>query len=107
MDWKVYIEYRPDRLRTYLYITRIVGTGLRELLVEGGSKIVTLKDGEILDKDVTHFAEFDDEHLMRLVVEALDKRGIKAPAQSYTEGKLEATTEHLQDLRKLIPKLRT
>src|SRR5690348_16860646 len=103
-DWQVHIEYRPGVMSTFIYVMRRRELGLREFLVKGGDEVRTIKDAEAA-KDEVYFARFEDDFIGSLIVEALDKRGIKAPAKSYLEGKLEATSEHLSDLRKLIPKL--
>ena len=103
-DWQVFVEYRPGMMSTFIYVSRRVTPGRVEFLIKGGDEARTIEQEDAL-KDEVYFARFEDEFIGRLIVEALDKRGIKAPAQSYTEGKLQATQEHLQDLRKLIPKL--
>lgn len=103
-DWQVHIEYRVDMLATYVYVTRRVEANKTEFITKGGEQHVVKDMSGRKDEDL-HFARFEDEYVARLLVEALDKRGVKAPAQSFVEGKLEATSDHLQDLRKLIPKL--
>lgn len=102
-DWQVHVEYRPGQLATFIYVSRRFGDKL-EFLTKGGDEGVTV-DRLGAFKDEVYYAKFEDDFIGRLIVEALDKRGIKAPDQSYVEGKLQATTEHLSDLRKLIPKL--
>jgi len=103
-DWQVHVEYRPGMMSTYIYVMRRREVGVMEFLVKGGEEVQTVKD-EGAFKEEVYFARYENDYIGRLIVEALDKRGVKAPAQSYVEGKLEATTEHLQDLRQLIPKL--
>lgn len=39
------------------------------------------------------------------VVEAIERLGVKPPERSHVEGRLEAQTRHLEDLRKLVPGL--
>lgn len=103
-DWQVHVEYRPDDMRTYVYATRRAGTDETQFLIKGGIEIVTHKYGVKYDDEV-HMLAIEDDYILSLLIGALDKRGIKAPAQSYIEGKFEATQNHLEDLRKLIPKL--
>ena len=103
-DWQVFVEYRPAQVSTFIYVSRRRELGKIEFLVKGGDEIHTV-DETTAPKDEVYFARYDDDHIGSLIVEALDKRGVKAPAQSFIAGKLEATTDHLQDLRKLIPKL--
>ena len=59
----------------------------------------TQKTGEQLVFDETMLWDYSD--LQELVTE-LKKQGIKPKDASYTEGKLEATKEHLQDMRSLV-----
>jgi len=40
--------------------------------------------------------------LLPLLMEALTKKGVKPPAHSFVEGKLDATERHLQDMRKML-----
>ena len=102
-DWQVYIEYRPGMMSTFIYVSKRAGDSI-EFMTKGGTEFVTVTDKGAF-KDEVYYARFEDDYIGRLLVEALDKRGIKAPSQSFIEGKYEATNSHLQDLRKLIPKL--
>ena len=104
-DWEVHIEYRPDRVTTYAYILRRSGKDI-EFITKGGLEHRILPQGASKDENI-HFAQFEDMHIASLFVQALEERGVKPPQQSYIEGRLEATQDHLQDLRKLVPKLRT
>lgn len=103
-EWKIFVEYRPGMLATFIYISKRIDVGVNQFLVNGGNEVITVKTDAPLKNEV-YFARVEDDYLLSLLVEALDKRGIKAPSQSFIEGKYEATNEHLQDLRKLIPKL--
>jgi len=42
------------------------------------------------------------EEVMQAIVEAFNERGIKPESGNKTEGKLEATEKHLEDLRMLL-----
>lgn len=103
--WRVSVEYRPGVAATFIYVGRKVTPNTREFLVKGGEEVVTIDPTTAQQTEEVYFARFEDDHIGSLIVEALDKRGIKAPSQSYIEGKYEATSDHLKDLRKLIPKL--
>ena len=105
MDWRIHIEYRPGDMRTYVYAMRRLDNEQMQFLTKGGKQMVTKKPDSPDDGEL-YLLAVEDDHILSLLLEALDKRGIKAPAQSYIEGKLEAKTEHLEDLRKLIPKLK-
>lgn len=99
-DWKVFVEYRPGVMSTFIYVSRARGDNKVEFLTKGGDEAVVV-DRTSAFKDEVYFARFEDDFIGSLIVEALDKRGIKAPSQSFIAGKLEATENHLQDLRKL------
>lgn len=106
MDWKIHVEYRPGDMRTYVYVTRRQFDGPRQFLTKGGELVVTKESAkDAVDDAELHFLAVEEDYILSLLIEALDKRGVKAPAQSYIEGKFEATQAHLEDLRKLIPKL--
>lgn len=103
-DWKVFIEYRPGVMSTFIYVCRKIDERKAEYIIKGGEERKVIDLASAVQEDV-HFARYEDDLIGSLIVEALDKRGIKAPSQSFIQGKYEATSEHLQDLRKLIPKL--
>lgn len=98
-DWQVFLEYRPGMMSTFIYVSRRREHGVMEFLTKGGEEYVTVKDGAY--KDDVYFARYEDDLIGSLIVEALDKRGVKAPSQSFIAGKLEATENHLQDMRAL------
>lgn len=95
-NWRVDIEYRPGELSTFIYVSRWLGHE-RQFLTKGGEETVMVKKGDF--RGEVHFARYEDDMVGRLIVEALDKRGVKAPAQSFVQGKLEATEKHLEDMR--------
>ena len=103
-NWKVQVEYRPGFMSTFIYISRRIAPDKIEFLIKGGDEHKTV-DVTKAYKDEVYYARYEDDFIGSLIVEALDKRGIKAPAQSFTEGKLQATEAHLNDLRMMIPKL--
>lgn len=99
-NWEVHIEYRPASMNTFIYVSRRIAPETIEFLIKGGESARTIKTGEpILDE--VYFAKYFDDYIGSLIVEALDKKGVKSPSQSFIAGKLEATESHLQDLRKL------
>lgn len=59
-------------------------------------------DGKVQDYGVTipPSLELEDEQL-QLFADALDKSGYK-PQKGFLEGKLEATSKHLEDMRSLV-----
>ena len=86
---------------TFVYVSRRLPGSIAEFIVKGGEEAV-LHDITSSNQPELHFARFEDEYIASLLVEALDTRGIKAPAQSFVEGKLQATENHLEDMRKLM-----
>lgn len=105
-EWRVFVEYRPSVLGTFVYVSRKVAIDKIQFLTKGGEE-VTVVDTANPTKDDVYFCRFEDDHIGSLIVKALDERGIKAPSQSFTEGKLQATEAHLNDLRMMIPRLVT
>lgn len=99
-DWQVFIEYRPGVISTFIYVCRKIDERKAEYIIKGGEERKIIDLASAVQEDV-HFARYEDDLIGSLIVEALDKRGIKAPSQSFIAGKLEATENHLQDLRTL------
>src|SRR5690606_23513672 len=97
MDWQIHVEYRPSLMSTFIYVSRRTTLGKIQFLTKGGDEMQEVDDTGAF-KDEVYFARYEDDRIGSLIVEALDKRAVKAPAQSYIEGKLEATSEHLEDL---------
>lgn len=102
-DWQVHVEYRPGIMSTFIYVSRRRGEVV-EFITKGGDEFRTLKNGDVAVEDI-YYGRFEDPLVGQLLVEALDKHGVKAPAQSFIAGKLEATEAHLEDVRKLVPAL--
>lgn len=97
-DWEARVVYEPGRSANAIYLTRHNATGREYMLAE--DTIRTLREGEVTKDDLT-FARLDDEQMRALLV-AFETHGIKLPEASYTQGKLEATESHLEDMRKLV-----
>lgn len=94
-DWEAKVVYEPGRSTNAIYLTRHTASGREYMLAE--DTIRTLRQGETTDQDLT-FARLDDEQMRALLV-AFDSHGVKRPEASYTQGKLEATEGHLEDMR--------
>ena len=100
-EWRCFVEYRPGIMGTFLYVMRRLDTTHTQFLTKGGDEQITISESETTKKEVS-FAHFQEDYVGRLIVEALDKHGIKAPSQSFTEGKLQATEKHLEDMRSIV-----
>lgn len=100
-EWRCFVEYRPGVMGTFLYVMQRLDTTHTRFLTKGGDEVLTVEDSAPTKKEV-YFARFEDDYIGQLIVQALDKHGIKAPAQSFVEGKLEATEKHLEDMRSIV-----
>jgi DNA-binding LacI/PurR family transcriptional regulator len=100
-EWRCFVEYRPSVVGTFLYVCQRLDSTHTQFLIKGGEKIVTVDPSSHPKEDV-YYARFEDAYIGQLIVEALDKHGIKAPAQSFVEGKLQATEKHLEDMRSIV-----
>ena len=103
-EWKVQVEYRPGKMSMFIYVSRRIAPNQIEFITKGGDLREVVETTGAFNDEV-YYARLEDDSISSLLVEALDKRGIKAPSQSFTEGKMQATEAHLSDLRKMIPKL--
>lgn len=99
-NWEV--DIRTDFLRAddLLYITRY-SNGRREFLTHGGREVKTLQEGELASDDELCFARIP-RGVLRSVVTAATDAGVKPEKQSFIEGKLDASLNHLEDMRKLV-----
>lgn len=94
-NWQAQIVFTPGRIANAIYLSRSREFGVREFL-KSDDTIITVKNGE--PSDNIEFAYLDDDQLRALMV-ALDNHGVKRPDAGFTEGKLEATEKHLEDMR--------
>ena len=95
-EWKIAI-YRPAGLIGYdVTIYRSIGSGEMEVLV--GSDMVRFKEGETIPPSL----RFQNPQMLKELVRAIGEMGIREDHQSFSEGKLEATEKHLEDMRTLV-----
>lgn len=91
-DWKIKIIDVGYKLEKDIYIFRRTFDGKIEML-----------DGEIVDSGLIPkkptMSLTDDQ--LRVFAEAINQQGIN-PQKEFIEGKLEATENHLKDMRKLL-----
>lgn len=92
-NWNIKIVDLGYKLTKNIYIFRRTFDGKTELL---GGEIFD-HSGALPPKPTL---ELTDEQL-RAFAEAINKEGIN-PQKEYVEGKLEATENHLKDMRKLL-----
>jgi hypothetical protein len=97
-EWKVQIVYQPSRLSNEVYICRRLSHGQEFLTKDGTSRVIT--EGGATN-DNLYFAVLDDDQLQEFA-NALANKGVRTTNDSKNEGLLEATNNHLQDMRKLV-----
>jgi hypothetical protein len=97
-DWECRIVDNFDMMSVDIYFSRRTPAG-RELLNSKG-KIVLYKPGQVVTGD-NHFARLEREQIKALADE-LHKYGVKTASDDKNEGLLEATREHLSDMRRLV-----
>lgn len=97
-QWEITIKDTGYKVTRELYIFRRTHTGDTEVLQPDGI-IKTIKTGEAVS-DIKPLIELEPEMLQSLADE-LSQKGYK-PQKGYLEGKLQATENHLADMRKLL-----
>lgn len=100
--WEARIIFSPGRVANNVYLSRRRrGTGgVREFLTPGDIVKTVTPDKQYKDEELI-FATLDDDQLNALQT-AITTHGIKPPEASYNQGKLEAVTDHLSDMRALV-----
>ena len=96
-NWKVKIVESPDTLLRKIFIYRKHVDGSITILHDNGVVESTPRGSAILKPTLEIM-----EDMLRPLLDALLEVGIKSKDQSFVEGKLESTGEHLKDLRKLL-----
>jgi len=101
-DWKVRIDRPIWQHGLSFYVLRHTG-GFLELLQADG-KLIRIADGATSDKIKPTFvlSGLDGKQMMIALAEALETEGVKTPNDFKVQGLLEATREHLSDMRKLV-----
>lgn len=98
-QWEARLEYRIDWLGYVLYLYRNTPAG-REFLTEKGT-IKTIKPGTALNKTDVYFCRFEDDQV-QAIADAFAEQGVKTKNDHKNEGLLEATRDHLADMRRLV-----
>lgn len=102
---KVYISKPPMGDYTDFYIVRTDSyTGKRYLLQFGkhNQQFVELKEYEEACEPTFRLGGAESSEILKALADALDQQGVKTDADSRIEGKLEAVTQHLTDMRILV-----
>lgn len=94
-SWKVKIIDPGYKTSFDVYIFREIG-GKREFIQTGEKSVILSMDGMAPSPTLSM-----DREMMKAFADALNDRGIK-PEEGFLEGKLEATTKHLEDMRSLV-----
>lgn len=98
-ETKVLLQDVPGKLGLNLFIFRIVGEDMFVPIIKNGVMVgeKKLARGGVVDQPVLYLPD----ELLILLPDALAKRGFK-PQKGFLEGKLEAASAHLDDMRKLV-----
>lgn len=98
-SWEARVVFAPGKMANGVYLSRRKDIGVREYL-RSDNTVITVKNGEPT-KEPIEFAWLDDEQLEALSA-AFDQHGVKRPDAGFTEGKLQATEKHLEDMRSIV-----
>lgn len=97
--WQVQVEQVGGRYAKQIYIYRTMHDGTVEVMQSDLNTVTTYPAKYDQTKPIAPTL-IVEEGLLALIVNAV--KGIKPPERQYTEGKLEATENHLKDLRHLL-----
>lgn len=103
-EWKVQIRdsFACDNVEILIWSDLDDGRIAVVEPVEIPVKIRTIGEMEPVKEPSIRIGRDVARSLLPSLVEALDKKGIKPPTQSYSEGQLDAMKLHLADMRKLV-----
>jgi hypothetical protein len=106
-DWQVRIEDRNFGLYVDLVIYRSLPNGRYEVMSEdskGQKIIVTIGEGEGVPelKPTLRLNQHEAGQIMKAFAEAIHNQGVSTDNDARIAGLLEATKEHLSDMRKLV-----
>lgn len=100
-DWKVKLQWEIGMIGFALYVYRQNHDGTRDFVTKDGIK--TIKEMSTKESLWLHVFESTDQ--LRQLIEESEKQGVQAPSTASALGELKATKYHLEDLRKIIPRL--
>jgi hypothetical protein len=96
------VQYSIPHLSYLIFKYERVGAGQLSFWTHDG-KVETVKDGQV--KDPPYWIRLEDNEEIDDIVKGLIKAGLElnlAGDDSYQQGKIEAMTEHLADMRRLV-----
>lgn len=95
-EWRLHLDRTPGRVGLAVTIYRDLPNGSIEVM-DGGDTITTYAP----TVPVKPTLYLPDDSMLQLFVDAAAKRGMKHQG-GYTDGELEATKKHLEDMRTLV-----
>src|SRR3990167_6191737 len=98
-EWKIELRKRPAQMVTDIWIFRRNIKGIISYIPHNGY-IAEEKEFDANSK-IPPSIVLPDEFILALF-QAIRTTGIKLPDESFTKGKLDATQNHLKDLRHLL-----
>lgn len=100
-NFQIKIQDRPSQFLIDIFIFR--RTHDNKIVIYGYSNMEdTIREKTFLATDAIPPTLTIPTNLLPILLEAITKQGVKPPEQSFVNGKLEATTAHLEDMRKLV-----
>lgn len=101
--WKVRLRQPEERLGVDVLIYRYVSSGMQVInFTEKGIGIITTIERGCVIEAPTMRLDYDAKEILNALMVAGDEFGVKRPEQSYVEGELTATKQHLADMRTLV-----
>lgn len=96
-NYRISIKDHGFTFMVDVLIWRHLPGGEIEMLGPDGEKTKLPTDGSYTQPTLRINQDF-----LPLLAEALNRKGIQLPEKAFTEGKLEAMTDHLSDMRRLV-----
>lgn len=102
-DVRCYVRWADYAARADIYFVLYVGEQAKALSPDGEWVDFDESSEPVCALKLTGVRSYG---LLGKLAQALSEAGVKPPERSHLEGKLEAQTAHLADLRRLIPELK-
>lgn len=105
-EWKINIKQNPwgAYIDLYFYRRRDHGTEVMTWDSNGNQILLIVSEGQATDgiKPTLRLNSFDSTALLKSLADAINNYGVKTDSDARISGLLEATKEHLADMRKLV-----
>lgn len=105
-EWKINIQQNPwgTYLDLYFYRRREHGSEVMTWDSNGNQIIFNVSEGQSTEgiKPTLRLNSLDSSALLKSLAEAINDHGVKTDSDARISGLLEATKEHLSDMRKLV-----